>query len=196
MKKALVIALALTLALSALAFAGYNPDAKVAVHVRPHNAKAGCVLTPAIVGCGEIVTTEPGFSVDAFPVFFDLTEYLGCEYGLCWPAWAYSAAFTNCADLIIGAIAWPGDGASHTWLACQSGVMVPSFVWLYADAGGMICVCPHPISGIIGVLDCHEGIDAPRCNFCAGVYGLIGDDPCEPTGTEVSTWGEIKGMFE
>ena len=87
--RVLVIALALTLMLSALATAGNNLDAKVAVHVRPHNAKAGCTITPAIVGCGEIVTTEPGFSVDAFPVFFDLNEYLGCEYGLCWPAWAY-----------------------------------------------------------------------------------------------------------
>ena len=193
--RVLVIALALTLALSALAFAGNNPDAKVAVHVRVHNAKLGCNVT--IDGCGDIVTTQPGYDVDAFPVFFDLVEYLGCEYGLCWPAWTYSAAFTNCADLIIGSIAWPGEGASHTWLGCQPGpVMVPSFVWLYADAPGMICVCPHPISGIIGVLDCAEGVDDPICNFCAGVYGFIGDDPCEPTGTEVSTWGEIKGMFE
>jgi hypothetical protein len=60
----------------------------------------------------------------------------------------------------------------------------------------MICVCPHPISGIINTLDCHEGVDDMMCNFCAGVYGLIGDDPCEPTGTEASSWGEIKGMFE
>ena len=192
--RVLVIALALTLALSALAFAGNNPDAKVAVHVRVHNAKLGCNVT--IDGCGDIVTTQPGYDVDAFPVFFDLVEYLGCEYGLCWPAWTYSAAFTNCADLIIGSIAWPGEGASHTWLGCQSGVMVPSFVWLYADAPGYICVCPHPISGIINVLDCAEGVDDPMCIFCAGVYGFIGDDPCEPTGTEVSTWGEIKGMFE
>ena len=196
MKKVLVIAVALTLALSAFAFAGLNPDAKVAVHVRPHSAKAGCTLTPAILDCGDIVTTEPGFSVDAFPVFFDLVEYLGCEYGLCWPSWTYSAAFTNCATFVIGAIDWPGSGASHTWTDCQYGVMVPSFVWLYASGPGYICVCPHPISGLIAVLDCHEGLDAPRCNFCAGVYGYIGDDPCWPTGTEASTWSEIKGMFE
>jgi hypothetical protein len=194
MKKALVVAVALTLALSALAFAGNNPDAKVAVHVRPHSAKAGC--TVAITGCGDIMTTEPGYSVDAFPVFFDLVEFLGCEYGLCWPTWTYSAAWNNCADLVIGSIIWPGDGASHTWLACQAGVAVPSFVWLYADGPGMICPCPHPISGIINVLDCAEGLDDPMCIFCAGVYGLIGDDPCWPTGNEPSTWGEIKGMFE
>jgi hypothetical protein len=190
----LVIAVALTLALSALAFAGNNPDAKVAVHVRPHNAKAGCTVN--IFTCVDIVTTEPGYSVDAFPVFFDLAEFLGCEYGLCWPTWTYSAAWNNCADLVIGGIFNPGDGASHTWLACQYGVAVPSFIWLYADGPGIICPCPHPISGIINVLDCAEGLDDPMCIFCAGVYGLIGDDPCWPTGTEPSSWGEIKGLFE
>jgi hypothetical protein len=194
MKKVLVIAVALTLALSAMAFAGANVDAKVAVHVRAHNAKAGC--TVAITGCMDIVTTEPGYSVDAFPVFFDLVEFLGCEYGLCWPTWTYSAAFSNCADLVIGSILWPGDGASHTWTSCQVGVAVPSFVWLYADGPGMICPCPHPISGVISVLDCAEGLDDPMCIFCAGVYGAFGDDPCDPTGTEPSTWGEIKGLFE
>jgi hypothetical protein len=194
MKKILVIAVALTLALSALAFAGLNADAKVAVHVRPHNAKAGCTVN--IVTCVDINTTEPGYSVDAFPVFFDLVEFLGCEYGLCWPTWTYSAAFTNCATFVIGSITWPGDGASHTWTDCGYGVCVPSFVWLYADGPGMICPCPHPISGSISVLDCHEGLDGPICIFCAGVYGLIGDDPCWPTGTEPSSWGEIKGLFE
>ena len=192
--RVLVITVTLILALSAMAFAGANLEAKVAVHVRAHNAKAGCTVT--ITVCTDIVTTEPGYSVDAFPVFFDLVEYLGCEYGLCWPEWTYSAAFSNCADLIIGSITWPGDGASHTWLGCQAGVCVPSFVWLYADGPGMVCVCPHPISGIINVLDCAEGLDDPMCNFCAGVYGLVGDDPCWPTGTETSSWGEIKGMFE
>jgi len=193
--RVLVIALALTLALSAMAFAGANPDAKVAVHVRPHNAKAGC--TVAIAGCADIVTTEASYNFDAFPVFFDLAEYKAVEYGLCWPTWTYSAGFTNCAEFVIGEILWPGDGASHTWAACQPGpVMTPSFVWLYADGPGMVCACPHPVSGLVTVLDCSDLYDDPICNFCAGVYGLVGDDPCEPTGTETSSWGEIKGMFE
>jgi hypothetical protein len=194
MKRAIIIAMALTLALSAFAFAGNNPNAKVAIHVRPHNAKAGCTVT--INGCEDIVSTEPGFSVDAFPVFFDLNEYLGCEYGMCWPTWTYSAAWNNCADLVIGAIVNPGDGASHTWLSCQTGVAVPSFIWLYADGAGLVCPCPHPVSGVISVLDCAEGLDDPTVIFCAGVYGSIGDDPCAPTATETSTWGEIKGIFE
>jgi hypothetical protein len=199
MKRILVAAVALTLVLSAVAFAGNNPAAKVAVHVRPHNAKAGCNLTTPIVVCEDIVATEPGFSVDAFPVFYDLVEFLGCEYGICWPAWTYSAAFTSCSDLVIGVVDWPGTGASHTWTSCQAGVAVPSFVWLYADGPGMVCPCPNPETGLISVLDCAEGLDSPTYIFCAGVYGMVGDDPCDycdPSATEASTWGGIKGMFE
>jgi hypothetical protein len=173
-----------------------NPDVKVATHVRSHNSKAGCDIG-TVLNCADIVTTEPGYSVDAFPVFFDLNEYLGCEYGLCWPAWTYSATFTSCSDLVIGGIQWPGDGASHAWLNCQPGpVAVPSFVWLYADGPGMVCPCPHPVSEEINVLSCAEELDEPMCIFCAGVYGMIGDDPCEPTRTEPRSWGSIKAMFE
>ena len=197
MKKVLVAAVALTLVLSAVAFAGNNTAAKVAVHVRLHNAKLGC-NAGIINGCADIVTTVAGYDLDAFPVFYDLEEYLGVEYGLCWPAWTYSAAFTSCSDLVIGSISWPGDGASHTWFACQVQVAIPSFVWMYADAAGMVCPCPHPISGVINVLDCAEGLDDPCGIFCAGVYGMIGDDPCEAgaSATEASTWGGIKAIFE
>lgn len=196
MKKTLVIVAILTVALSSMAFAGNNPDAKIAVHVRAHNAKLACNYG-TITGCEEIVTTEPGFSVDAFPVFYDLVEFLGCEYGLCWPDWAYSAAFTSCSDLVIGTVTMPGDGASHTWTSCQAGVCVPSFVWLYADGPGLICPCPNPETGLISVLDCAEGLDSPVAIFCAGVYGETGEDPCEPvTATETSTWGAIKSIFK
>jgi hypothetical protein len=198
MKKVLVAAVALTLVLSAVAFAGNNTAAKVAIHVRAHNAKLACALATPIEDCTGVVTTEPTFSVDAFPVFYDLVEFKGVEYGLCWPAWAYSAAFNNCADLVIGAIAWPGDGASHAWFECQYGVAVPSFVWLYADGPGMICPCPDPTTGLISVLDCAEGLDSPCGVFCAGVFGEVGDDPCDAgaSATEQSTWGGIKSIFE
>ena len=173
-----------------------NPNMKVGTHVRYHDPKAGCNYG-TIATCVDINTTEPSYNVDVFPVFFDLNAYLGCEYALCWPAWAYSAAFNNCTDLVIGSIVWPGDGASHTWLTCQPGpVAVPSFVWLYADTPGMICPCPHPVSGMISILDCAEGLDDPVCIFCAGVYGMIGDDPCAPTRTQPTNWGSIKAMFE
>jgi hypothetical protein len=168
---------------------------KVATHVRPHNPKAGCNYG-TLQTCADIVTTDPNYTIDAFPVFFDLVEFLGCEYGMCWPPWSYSAAFTSCSDLVIGAITWSGDGASHTWTTCQGSLCVPSYIWLYADGPGMICPCPHPVSGVITVLNCAEHLDEPICIFCAGVYGAIGDDPCEPTRTRATSWGSIKAMFE
>lgn len=97
---------------------------------------------------------------------------------------------------MIGTIINPGEGASHTWTSCRTGVCMPAVLWLYADDPGMICPYPHPISGAISILDCAEGLDDPMCVFCAGVYGMVGDDPCQPTGTEASTWGRIKGIFE
>jgi hypothetical protein len=198
MKKVLVAAVALVFILSAVALAGNNTAAKVAVHVKAHNAKQNCLNLPVITGCTEIVTTYAGLSFDAFPVFYDLTEYLGVEYGLCWPAWTYSAAFTSCSDLVIGGIAWPGEGSSHTWFACANGIALPSFLWLYADGPGLVCPCPHPISGAISVLDCAEGLDDPCGVFCSGVYGELGDDPCDAgaSATETSTWGGIKGVFK
>jgi hypothetical protein len=197
MKTVSIAALILTLALSGVALAGHNPNAKAAVHVRPHSAKLGCDYG-TINTCDDLIVTEPGHDVDVFPVFFDLNEFLGCEYGMWWPDWTYSGAFSNCADLVIGDIIWPGDGASHTWLTCQTGlwVCVPSYIWLYADGPGMVCVVPHPVGGAIRVLDCAEGLDEPFATFCAGVYGVIGDDPCPPVGTSLGTWGEIKGVFE
>ena len=199
MRKALLISFCLVCVLSAAAGAGNNPDAKVAIHVRVHNAKAGC--TVALETCDDINTTEPGYNVDAFPVFFDLTEYKGCAYALTWPDWASSAAFTNCADFVIGGIVWPGPAsyAAHTWIDCKSGICVPAFLWLYADNPGEICAMDpdEPELGL-EVLDCAEGQDIPVAACCAGVYGAEGDDACNCpayNATLPTTWGEIKGLF-
>jgi hypothetical protein len=172
-----LVVLVCVLGVATTVLAGYNPSAKVAVHVRAHSAKLGCNYG-TITGCEDIVYEEPGFSFDAFPVFFNLTEFQGCEFGMTWPTWTYGATFTNCSDLVIGSIVNPGQGSSHTWTTCQSGVCVPCFLWLYADNPGQVCVIPHPISHVIDVLDCHESVDGAVATFCAGVYGATGDDPC------------------
>jgi hypothetical protein len=194
MKKVLVLTVALTLILSACAWAGLNPVAKAAVHVRPH-ASGSCTKNfPTILDCGDIVTTTPGPDVDAFPVFFDLVEYQGFDYGMTWPG-MYSAVFTSCSDLTIGSILWPGDGVSHAWYVCQYGpVAIAGFAWIFDY--GMVCIVPHPGAGGPTVGDCHGGDDGMMCMFCAGIGGYIGDDPCWPTATEPNTWGGIKGMFK
>jgi len=189
-----IMVIALVAAIACPCLAGNSPVAKSAVHVRAHNAKLGCSVT--IADCNDIVTTEAGYDVDAFPVFYDLTEFLGCQYGITWPAWTYSAAFTSCSDLVIGSVANSGDGAAHTWTACQSGVAIPSFIWLYADGFGLICLDVYPDSEpqTLSVLDCSEGLDIPEWSICGGVYGAVGDDACEPA-TEAATWSEIKKIF-
>ncbi len=195
--KILAIALALTLVLSVAATAGMNPAAKVAMHVKAHNAKQSCATLPVIEDCSGILTTYGGYSFDGFPVFFDLVGVTFCEYSLTWPAWTYSCAFTNCADLVIGGIAWPGDGISHAWTECHYvPAIIPGWGWWYADDAGMVCPIPHTGSGFLGVIDCDFIEDGAICVFCAGVFGAIGDDPCAPTATEASTWGGIKSMFK
>jgi hypothetical protein len=196
-----IMVIALVASMACTCLAGVNQAVKVAVHVRAHNAKLGCD-PGTIETCADIVTTYEGFSFDAFPIFYDLTEFKGCQYGLTWPAWSYSAAFTSCSDLVIDAVTWPGEGAAHSWLACQpEAVCVPSFIWLYAETPGQVCVVNYPDSDPPGLylLDCSEGLDWPTpCVYCAGVYGATGGDPCatcQPA-TEAATWSSIKKIFK
>lgn len=198
-RNALVAAI-LVLSLGVNAIGGNNPNAKVAIHVKAHYAKQNCEGVPAISDSSDIITTYEGSDVDFFPVFFNLTESLGVEYGVDWPDWAYSCAFTSCSDLVIGDIEWPDDGISHTWTDCQSGsVVIPGWGWLQADSAGTICVVDHPDAEAVSVLDCSEGIDVPLGNFCAGVYGATGDDPCGGRGGDGQegggTSGGIRGYY-
>jgi len=179
MKKAILISVCLVLGICTVAFSGVNDGvAKGIVHVRPHNAKLGC--TVAIDDCDDIVITESSFSFDAFPVFYDLVEFQGCEYGLTWPAWTSPAAFTSCSDLVIGSIALPGDGVSHSWLDCQNAsVCVPAWLWLYADGPGQVCMSGNPSNpihpGAAYVLSCKvDTLDGGELDTligwgCAGV---------------------------
>ncbi len=193
MKKVLVLAVALTLVLSASAFAGANPEAKVAVHVLNHASRSCSKNFPSISGCQDIITTNEGINVDFFPVWFDLTEYQGFEYGVMWEG--PSCMFTSCSDLTIGDILYPGDGISHAWTSCQPGpVGIPGFGWIYSY--GMVMIVPHPESGELVVGDCASIVDPPICIFAAGTNGMLGDDPCAPTANEESTWGSIKSMFK
>jgi len=173
-----LIVLVVLLAFS-LCWAGDNSAAKVAVHVKVHNAKQTCQSLPSISECSDITITYEGSDFDFFPVFFNLTEYVGVEYGVTWPSWSYSCAFTSCSDLVIGSIEWPGDGISQAWTECQYGaVAIPGWGWLYADSAGLVSIVEHPRSEVIKVLDCNGGIDGPMDSFRAGVYGATGDDPC------------------
>ncbi|MFH1312363.1 MAG: DUF11 domain-containing protein [Candidatus Eisenbacteria bacterium] len=133
---------------------------------------------PEISYCTDLRTTlDTCGDVDFFPVFFEVIECQGIEYGVTWPG-SYSCAFTSCSDLKIGDIIWPGDGVSHAWFDCQPGpVAIPGWGWVSVNDSGHIRVVPHPGTGEITVGDCVRRLDDIEDVYSAGVCGALGDDP-------------------
>jgi hypothetical protein len=212
MKKVLVLAIALTLALSVAVMAGNNPLVKVAVHVKAH--PTSCTKSyPTFPTCSSIVYTYAGLGdIDAMPVFFDLTGFIVNEVGLLWPeaTWG-SASWTKCkGDLAIGSITHSLNdplqdntcGVAIAWSLCQNAYSsAPGFAWLAATTPGRICPGPSGNGGAWGVVDCLPDpgpyYDTPIAGYCAGVGGMLGDNPCiPPVATEQSTWGQIKSVFK
>jgi hypothetical protein len=194
MKKIFAIALVLSV-VGATAFAGQNAGlGKAAVHVLDHASRTCTKSFPTITGCSDIQTELAGPDADCFPVFFDLVEYQGFDYGMTWPG-MYTCAFTSCSDLAIGTIQSPGDGISHAWYVCQAGpVAITGWGWIYDY--GAVCLTAHPTAGGPNIGDCAGALDMPVRTFCAGIGGEPGDDPCEPTYIQPTTWGAIKEMFK
>jgi hypothetical protein len=194
MKKIFAIAAVVTL-VGATAFAGQNAGVgKAAIHVLDHASRTCTKSFPAIVGCADIQTELAAPDADCFPVFFDLVEYQGFDYGMTWPG-MYTCAFASCSDLTIGTILNPGDGVSHAWYVCQPGpVAITGWGWIYDY--GTVCLIAHPTAGGPSIGDCAGALDTPVRTFCAGIGGTPGDDPCAPTGIQPTTWGAIKDMFK
>jgi uncharacterized repeat protein (TIGR01451 family) len=169
--------------LAAICFGDDNPDAKVAVHVIPHSDARTCSTGIQTLYDINYLYIDCD-AVDVFPVFYDIREYLGFEYGLTWPGPA-TCTFTSCSDLAIGDIVESGDGISQVWFGCQVpyGCKVPGFGRIECTELGRICVVPHPIFSRILVLDCHETVDEPMFSCCAGVCGEAGDNPWSYLGT-------------
>ena len=160
--------------------AGHNTDGKVAVHVLPHQDRTCSKAFPVISYCGEIITTYEGCGdMDFFPVFFDLSDYTGMNYGMIWPG-SGSCLFTSCSDFKIGDILWSGDGIAQVWSECQAEpVGIPGWGWINCDEAGEICVVEHPGNNMRSVADCEYQEDQIDVVYCAGVCGAEGMDPCE-----------------
>jgi hypothetical protein len=195
MRRTLAVSFVILLLVSGSALAGANDSVgKAAVHAVPHASRTCAKNFPSIAGCTQILTTEPSQDVDCFPVFYELNEYQGFDYGLTWPG-LYSCAFTSCSDLAIGTIQFTGDGISHAWYVCQAGpVAICGWGWIYDT--GLVCIGPHPTAGGPNIGDCGGALDLPIANFCAGIGGASGQDPCTPTNIEPTTWGAIKNVFK
>jgi hypothetical protein len=196
MKGSIGIAMLLVLILSTCALAGANMTAKGTVHLLPHASRDCAEGYPEIGGCGDIITTELSSDVDAFPVFYDLVEYVEFDYSLEWPGNA-SCLFTSCSDYTYGMIVWPGDGIAQRWATCQPGPVVVTG-WGWIQDVGFICVRNHPTLGGV-VIDCAGQQDYISGCVCAATGGYIGDDPCMPCDPVVNrsaTLGSIKAQFE
>jgi hypothetical protein len=203
MKKVLVIALALTLVITAAAIAGQgmNPLTKIGIHARAHGA---CKTLPTFPACSSIITAIPALNadIDVIPVLFDITQYTVAEFGMTWPAEWGTGSWSRClGNIAIGTIHNPGEGTAISWSVCMYAWSVaPGFLWIFPSSAGIVTPIPNPATGDMGVVDCTPtGVggpyyDHPMCIFSAGFPA--GDDPCEETAVEQSTWGSIKGMFK
>jgi uncharacterized repeat protein (TIGR01451 family) len=175
---------------------------KVAVHVEAHDDRRTCSSNmPVLETCADIKYTSEAqvYSVDAFPVFFDLVEYQGVEYALSWcdSGTCYDAVFTSCSDFSIGDIEHSGDGIAQAWTSCHPGpCAVPGWAWIYADGPTTICVVGHPETWSVHLLDCASRMGNPEGSYCAGICGDLGDDPCATTDQRPTTWGDIKAIFK
>ncbi|HVP57917.1 MAG TPA: hypothetical protein VMU02_07440 [bacterium] len=206
-----VTALAVALATSAsLALAGANSGHKLAIHVKAHPTSCTSGY-PTFTNCNQIIYTYVGSGdVDVMPVFYDLAEYTVNELGLTWPEGAWgSGSWVRCrGDLAVGTInhsggaGYPNDvsGTAIAWSTCQrKWCSTPGYLWLSVSTTGTVCPAPDPPTGDYGVVDCAAEpgpyYDYPERTYCAGIFGAVGDDPCNQPGAANSSWGEIKSMF-
>jgi hypothetical protein len=198
----MVMAIAVTLVLSAYALAGMNPNNKVAVHVGTVKKCVDLIF----VDCHDIVTATTlcsGYYV--IPVHYDLVCTTVLEGALTWPVgWGTIYYGTQCyGSLAIEVTDTAGYyGYSFAATAPVNSWSEPACVrWFYyaTPEAGVICLTANHTTGFIGVVDCTlpEPLPDPAVGlFCAGVCGGFGDDPCEPIAVEPSTWGSIKNMFK
>jgi len=212
MKKVLLIVVALTFVLTAVAFAGGNALHKVAIHVKAHPTT--CKQIPVFTTCTAIVFTYANTGdIAAIPVFYDLAGFKLNELGMSWPEalWGSASWFKCKGDVAVGMITHTAvpenpaetlaqtNGTAIAWATCQNTwASAPGYAYLAAYDPGMICPVPNPVTHMMGVTDCSADAlyDPPYCVSCAGVGGMVGDDPCRPTAVEPSTWGEIKSIFK
>ncbi len=199
MKRVWAIAFMLALGFGSTVLAGANPDAKALIHVERHESRTCLKNFPEINSLTDVYTYEESRDVDAFPVFFDLSEYKSFDYALWWPG-TYSCALVSCSDLTTGTITWPWDGVSHAWYSCQPGpIAVVGWGWIYDI--GCICMMSHPAAHAVTVTDCDGKLDTVKFRYFAeigGYYHWPGDPPCCPadsTPTDPTSWGEIKTLF-
>jgi hypothetical protein len=190
---ALVVALAAA-TLSGPAAAGFNPFAKLAVHVKPHGTSCTGGF-PTFTVCTQITTSYFLLGdIDVIPVFYDLAEYTEVGMGIEWPAAWGSMAWTRCkGDAQTGTLVHPNDFVRISWTTCQrSWSIALGYGWLGATSAGFVWPSSLP-----WVADCQPSPEWDyACRVASAVGGYYGDDACVvDSDTDRSTWGAIKSIF-
>ena len=103
-------------------------------------------------------------------------------------------------DYAAGDIVTSGDGTAITWAACrETWSAAPGYGWLAATGAGAVCPVPSGATGDYGGCDCEPPpgpyYDRPLVVSCAGIGGMLGDDPCRWVDAGNSTWGAVKAIF-
>jgi hypothetical protein len=203
--KCLSVSLALALVVTILAtaaFAGANRCGKVAIHLKPY--PTSCHRTfPVFTKCPDIHFFYTGCdNIDVLPVFFDLTEYTGLEFGMTWPVEWGTMSWVRCnGSAAIGNIVNSGDGTRIVWSICQTTwAVAPGCGWVFASTPGLVCPVTNPATGLLGTIDCSSSPGPqqdPACEvYCGGACGETGNDPCVIHATEPNAWGSIKAIFK
>ncbi|MDI6809748.1 MAG: hypothetical protein QME66_12320 [Candidatus Eisenbacteria bacterium] len=179
----------LLLVIPAASYAGLNADVKLALHVRPHLAKASC-STSGITGCGDIVTSAPAQDndYDVYVIATNAAELRTYEFGISYPESETNGikvwSWRNCGGFELPSTGFPGPGAGVVVSrdSCSTpadGFVVLGIFYLTAyGTGGRFSLSGSPRNGKVEVGDCAGVIDSVTDLGFADFGEGSGYNPC------------------
>jgi hypothetical protein len=198
----LVLAGFLVVALSPLAFAGANANAKIQLHVGPKITKVVCLVqtSPTVVdnrpNCNAIVTKGALYPPNVYFTYLIVTDYdvvggiAGGQCGISYTGGVTVFTWNFCASLQFPndpPNAWPASGGGNLWTwdasstdlkeGCQKSPKCAVAGYFYMGCyspGGTMCVTKRPVDNLAKVASCASFED----NICGS-----GDVTAPCTGT-------------
>lgn len=169
---------------------GPNPEAKLALHLQNPSKSSCCDY--AFTDCAAISTSrDTTGTLDALVVLYDFIAMRALEYTLSWPEGFVFEGFVSCSDLTMTNLDEAGRAitVAQTWTevfvpAGGTGMSVGR-LRLTAEASGSITILPSSVTGTmnvvgpeLGTLECCDEVSYAAN---AGIAGVQGDPPCEPS---------------
>ncbi|MDI6808872.1 MAG: hypothetical protein QME66_07825 [Candidatus Eisenbacteria bacterium] len=131
--------------------AGLNADARLALHVRPHLAKASC-STSGITGCGDIVTSAAAQDndYDVYVIATNVGELRTYEFGISYPESETNGikvwSWRNCGGFELPSTGFPGPGAGVVVSRDSCSTPPDGFV-IFDSSGNQLLGLEGPFSG-------------------------------------------------